>query len=150
MKTIIGLAHIGIRVREFNCAIGFYRQLGFTVIREDYAEHVVVMRHMGGLELNLLDSATTDNGQRNILMDEKERYPGVTHIALRVSDIAGAAQSVRSLGIPITEGPVTFGDGSTSIFFRDPDRNVIELSQAKLGSRAESGILYWLKQEWSQ
>jgi hypothetical protein len=31
-----------------------------------------------------------------------------------------------------TEGPVTFGDGSRSIFFRDPDRNMIALSETRI------------------
>ncbi len=150
MNLVSGLAHIGIRVKNFSRSIGFYRQLGFEVTREDYRENVVVVKHLSGLELNLLDSATTENEQRNILMDEKERYPGVTHIALRVSDIALAERTIKSFGLAITEGPVTFGDGSTSIFFRDPDRNVIELSQHSKERRRDNGFLYWLREEWSK
>jgi catechol 2,3-dioxygenase-like lactoylglutathione lyase family enzyme len=131
MIDIEGLAHIGIRVSEFGRCIAFYRQFGFEVVREDYGEHVVALRHRSGLELNLLDSATTDNHARNILMDEETRYPGVTHVALRVRDISEAERDVTAMGMVITEGPVTFGDGSTSLFIRDPDRNVIELSQPR-------------------
>ena len=123
------LAHIGIRVADFARSVAFYRQFGFEVTREDLEEHVVVLRHQGGLELNLLDSANDANGGRNVLMDEQLRYPGITHIALRVTDVQQAGDQVKVAGISITEGPVTFGDGSISIFFRDPDRNVIELAE---------------------
>lgn len=128
------LAHIGIRVAGFARSIAFYRQFGFEVTREDLHDHVVVLRHPSGLELNLLDSADDDNGGRNVLMDEKRRYPGVTHMALRVADVQRAKAQVEAAGITVTEGPVTFGDGSTSIFFRDPDRNVIELAEPRSGA----------------
>jgi len=129
MIRIENLAHIGIRVTDFVRSIDFYRQFGFAVTRKDYHEHVVVLRHPSGLELNLLDSADDNNQGRNVLMDEAVRYPGMTHIALQASDVHGAKRAVEAAGLRITEGPVTFGDGSTSIFFRDPDRNVIELSE---------------------
>lgn len=131
MIAFHGLAHVGLRVRRFDNTIAFYRQFGFEVVREDYRERVVVLLHQSGLVLNLLDSATSDNGARNILMDETPRYPGLTHIALRVSDIETTVRDATTLGMTITEGPVTFGDGSTSIFVRDPDRNVVELSEPK-------------------
>jgi len=129
MINISGLAHIGIRVANFKRAIGFYSELGFSLIRDDQNERVVVLKHFTGLEINLLDSVNIKNHQRNILMDEAVRYPGITHLALAVVDIHRAKAALHSRRIKITEGPVTFGDGSTSIFFRDPDRNVIELSQ---------------------
>jgi len=62
-------------------------------------------------------------------MDEVQRYPGFTHIAIKIEDVKQAAKKLNELGVTITEGPVTFGDGSTSFFFRDPDRNVIEFSE---------------------
>jgi catechol 2,3-dioxygenase-like lactoylglutathione lyase family enzyme len=123
------LAHIGVRVGNFERSVSFYRQFGFQVTREDFQEHIVVLHHPSGLELNLLNSANDDNGGRNVLMDEKPRYPGVTHIALEIADVQRAKAKIEAAGITITEGPVTFGDGSTSIFFRDPDRNVIELAE---------------------
>lgn len=129
MISISGIAHIGIRVVDFKRSIHFYSQLGFQLIREDMRERVVVLKHPGGLEINLLDSANVNNADSNILMDVSIRYAGYTHMALRVDDIQLSANAIRLMNIEITEGPVKFGDGSTSIFFRDPDKNVIELSQ---------------------
>jgi len=127
--SISGLAHIGIRVSDFKSAIGFYSQLGFKLIRDDMYERVVVLKHSSGIEINLLDSVNSKVNDRNVLMDQPVRFAGYTHMALRVDDVYQSADAIRAMDIEITEGPVTFGDGSTSIFLRDPDRNVIELSQ---------------------
>lgn len=121
--------HIGIRVMAFARAVAFYRQLGFEMIREDLDERVVVLRHPSGITINLLDSAVENLEQRNILMDVIEKYPGYTHYALAVDSITETQAEIERLGIPITEGPVTFGNGYTSIFIRDLDRNVIEFTQ---------------------
>lgn len=124
------LAHIGIRVADFSRSVTFYHQFGFAMTRRDYNEHVVVLRHVSGLELNLIDSSDDANAGRNVLMDETMRYSGYTHVALRVDDVRYVAEQLKAQDIVITEGPVTFGDGSTSVFFRDPDRNVIEFSES--------------------
>lgn len=129
MISLKRLDHLGLRVTDFGRAVTFYRQFGFEMIRQDLNEHVVVLRHASGMEINLLDSAVHQQKPHNVLMDVPVRYAGYTHMALQVSDISRAANELEALGITITEGPVTFGDGKTSIFFRDPDRNVIELTQ---------------------
>jgi len=123
------LDHVGIRVMEFERSIDFYEKLGFSVIRRDLEEHVVVLRHGSGVEINLLDSGNDDNEQKNILMDVDRKYPGYTHYAIEVNSAERARQHLESIGFSITEGPVTFGDGKRSVFIRDPDRNVIEFTQ---------------------
>lgn len=130
MIELNGLAHIGIRVADFGRSVQFYRQFGFKVIREDLNERVVVLHHEQDIELNLLDSANDSNAGKNVLMDEYPRYPGFTHMAIEIADHRHAVKKLKEMDITITEGPVTFGDGSTSIFFRDPDRNVIEFSES--------------------
>lgn len=135
MIDITGLAHIGVRVSDFDRSVRFYEDMDFQIVRNDQQERVVVLFHHSGVEVNLLDSVSDDNEGRNVLMDEHRRYPGYTHLALYVPDIAEAEAVLRSRGIVITEGPVTFGDGKTSIFFRDPDRNVIELTQLPADAR---------------
>lgn len=62
-------------------------------------------------------------------MDFKEKQPGYTHIALSVKNVLEVQSVLKSAGITITEGPITFASGSTAIFVRDPDRNVIEFNQ---------------------
>lgn len=123
------LDHVGIRVMTFERSLAFYRALGFEVVRDDRAEHVVVIRHPSGVELNLLDSGDDDHGGSNVLMDAHKRYPGYTHYAIEVDSVADAKTFFEGLGVAVTQGPVRFSDGKTSIFVRDPDSNVIEFTQ---------------------
>ena len=140
MITINGLDHIGIRVSDFKRSIAFYRRFGFDVIREDFIERVIVLRHVSGTVLNLLDFVDPSAKERNVLMDNEVKYAGYTHIALRVIDILHVMNYLTVLEILITEGPVVFGDGKTSIFIRDPDRNVIEFTQLPLGHKTRQEV----------
>lgn len=126
---IKSIDHIGIRVTDFKRSLHFYQQFGFISIREDYQEHVFVLSHPSGITINLLDNADKDFDDKNVLMDIKNRYPGYTHYAIAVESITETVTFLQSINCKITEGPVTFGNGQTSVFIRDPDRNVIEFTQ---------------------
>jgi lactoylglutathione lyase len=120
--------HIGIRVRELARALDFYRVLGFELHWKDANDAVAIIRNARDVEINLIYNANADGGGRNVLMDVAEKYPGYTHVALRVESIKAAIEALRESGIRITQGPVSFGlDGHVSVFVRDPDLNVVEL-----------------------
>lgn len=87
MIATLGLDHVGLRVANFRRSVDFYRWFGFEVIREDLHERVMILRHASGVNLNLLDSAPRRNSTHNVLMDADVKYPGYTHLALRVPDI---------------------------------------------------------------
>lgn len=120
--------HIGIRVGDERRAVEFYARFGFAVTYRDAHDPVVVLRNDAGVELNLVVNAAPAFDGKNRLMDVPEKFPGYTHIALRITSIAQAEQALKTWGIPITEGPRQLGDG-VSLFIRDPDANVIELRQ---------------------
>jgi lactoylglutathione lyase len=119
--------HIGIRVTDGPRAMAFYEQLGFRVVYRDPKDPVVVLVTDSGVELNLIVNAGPFDG-KNQLMDVPEKFPGFTHVALRVASIEEAKSWVERAGLTITEGPKRLGNG-ISLFFRDPDANVIELRQ---------------------
>ena len=114
--------HIGIRVRELARALDFYRVLGFELHWKDANDAVAIIRNARDVEINLIYNANADGGGRNVLMDVAEKYPGYTHVALRVESIRAAIEALRESGIRITQGPVSFGlDGHVSVCVRDPD-----------------------------
>jgi lactoylglutathione lyase len=120
--------HIGIRVTDAERSIAFYEQLGFRVVYRDAVEPVVILQNERGVELNLIVNALQPFDGKNRLMDVPEKFPGYTHVALRVGSIEAARAHVEGLAITITEGPKRLGPG-ISLFLRDPDANVIELRQ---------------------
>ena len=129
MKEIIGINHIGIRVTNLKDARAFYEQLGFVFIVGPIGpEPVAVMEHPSGVNINLILNADTKT-DKNILMDVTERYPGYTHVALDVDNIKSVQDGIVSLGINITEGPITLPNGGIMFFIRDQDNNVIEFHQ---------------------
>ena len=128
MIEIAAVDHIGVRVRDLERAMQFYALLGFEVEHKATNDAVAVVRNAQGVELNLVYNANADGGGKNILMDVGEKYPGYTHVALRVTSIKSTIETLRAHGVRITQGPVSFGrDGHVSVFVRDPDLNVIEL-----------------------
>src|SRR5262247_2645819 len=120
--------HIGIRVKDLARAMDFYRVLGFELHWKDANDAVAIIRNAHDVEINLIYNANADAGGKNVLMDVGEKYPGYTHVALRVSSIKATIEALRANGVRITQGPVSFGaDGHVSVFVRDPDLNVVEL-----------------------
>jgi lactoylglutathione lyase len=136
--------HVGIRVRDRDRAINFYKQLGFEVIEVSALDEVVIIRNSAGVEINLIINANNPEGDHNILMDIETKYPGHTHLALRVSSIIETIDTLKTAGIQITQGPVMFGqDGHVSIFVRDPDRNTLELrGRAENTDEIEGLVIY--------
>jgi lactoylglutathione lyase len=120
--------HIGIRVRDLDRALNFYRLLGFALLRRAEGDYVAIIRNEIGVELNLVFNANAGEPSANVLMDVPDKYPGYTHMALRVASIPATMTALKANGIAITQGPVSFGEsGQVSVFVRDPDHNVIEL-----------------------
>ena len=126
--------HIGVRVRDLARALRFYSMLGFELVRRAEGDDVAIVRNEHGVELNLVFNAKAGDPAANILMDVPEKFPGYTHIALRVASILATIAALNENDIAITQGPVSFGDpGHISVFIRDPDRNVIELRGREQG-----------------
>lgn len=127
LRTLVtGLSHIGIRVHDYGRSRAFYALLGFEHAWGPVGpDNVAAMRHASGLELNFIVNAPRPN-DANVLMDVADKHPGITHLALRVSDVAAVEAALQAAGVAISgrrgEHPVR------AVFVRDPDRNVIELA----------------------
>lgn len=127
--TILGLAHVGIRVHDLARSVAFYELLGFTkTVGPIGPEPVAILDHPSGVEINLVLNAP-DPAAPNILMDVPDKHPGFTHIALLVPDLEAARATLEAAGISLSGGPVQFTPTARGFFVRDPDRNVIELHQ---------------------
>ena len=126
MLDIRNFDHIGIRISDRDASVAFYELLGFELIADGGFDkgHPLVMLHPAGININLLGLATAKAGT-NVLMDEAEKYPGITHLAVKVKDAEATEAFVTQNGIAIT-GRREFR-GTSTIFIRDPDRNVLEL-----------------------
>ena len=126
MLDIVKVEHIGIRVSDKTASPAFYEDLGFKLLNDAGFEkgHPIIMEHPSGVVLNLLGPGTAGAGE-NILMDVGDKYPGITHVALRVASLEAAESVLAARGIAIT-GRMSFKD-MRAIFIRDPDRTVIEL-----------------------
>jgi lactoylglutathione lyase len=126
MLDIKNFDHIGIRISDRNTSVEFYELLGFKLIADGGFDkgHPLVMLHKSGININLLGPATAKAGE-NVLMDEDEKYPGITHLAVKVTDAEATEVFITENGIAIT-GRREFR-GTSTIFIRDPDRNVLEL-----------------------
>jgi lactoylglutathione lyase len=102
--TIERVDHIGIRVRDLDHALAFYRVLGFTLAHRATGDDVAIVRNENGVELNLILNANAGDPDSNILMDVPDKFAGYTHIALRVASISATISALRANDIAISQG----------------------------------------------
>ena len=128
-QVAIAYDHVGIRVSNRQEAIAFYERLGFTEtyrIPEGEANEMVTS---AGVRINLIFNGAKTKDQKNILLDEPIKRPGMTHPAFIIQDIAALQIWLLKEGIEITEGPKQLGPRRITLFIRDPDGNVLEFNQ---------------------
>ena len=68
--------HIGVRVHDLDRALGFYRVLGFDLVRRPENDDVGIIRNERGVELNLVFNANAGDLTTNILMEVPDKFPG--------------------------------------------------------------------------
>jgi lactoylglutathione lyase len=121
--------HIGIRVSDRDASIPFYERLGFRQT-DCFPEHQAnEMTTAQGVRVNLIFNGARRPRNRNVLLDEPVKLPGITHPAFIVDDVEALARWLRAEGIAITEGPAAIGPRRVALFIRDPDGNVLEFDQ---------------------
>jgi len=96
-------------------------------------EPVAVLEHPSGVNLDLTLNADSQSTE-NVLMDIPEKHPGITHIALDVSDPKAVQSVLAGQWVAIAEDPIDLRDGTSTIFIRDQDNNVIEFHSSAAGS----------------
>jgi lactoylglutathione lyase len=87
--------HIGVRLRDLDRALAFYRVFGFTLAHWAQGDDVAIVRNQHGVELNLIFNANAGDPADNILMDVPDKFPGYTPMALRVASIPATMAALR-------------------------------------------------------
>ncbi|WP_150468378.1 VOC family protein [Francisella sp. SYW-9] len=129
MKEIKKINHVGIRVSCLDKSKLFYEKLGFEFIAGPLGpEPVAIMVHPSGININFILNST-DKTPKNYLMDIDDKHTGYTHMALEVSDMDSIIDKLKKLEITISDGPINLENGTSMLFIRDPDLNVIEFNQ---------------------
>ena len=124
---ILGIDHVGIRITDRDVARAFYAQFGFVETDYFQADQANEMETASGVRINLIMNGAKRHN--NILLDEPIKHPGITHLAMVVSDLSELQTWLHANKIAITEGPVQLSPRRITLFIRDPDGNVLEFNQ---------------------
>ena len=107
MLEMQNVDHVGIRISDRAASVAFYELLGFSLIADAGFDdgHPLVMLHPSGININLLGPATGKAGE-NVLMDHDVKYPGITHVAIKMK----SAKDTEAFMIGNSNTPVLIGE----------------------------------------
>jgi methylmalonyl-CoA/ethylmalonyl-CoA epimerase len=114
------LDHIGIAVKSIAQARVLYESLGFQVVHEEIVEPEQVRTAMipaGDARIELLEPTSADSPVGRFLA---KRGEGLHHIALHVSDISAALETLKSQGARVLSEDIQIGAGGHFYFFVHP------------------------------
>lgn len=121
--------HVGIRVSDRARSVAFYETLGFRESLDLPAHRANEMETQSGVSINLIFNGEVRPDAANVLQDAPVKWPGITHAAFVVDDLAALQDRLAQAAIPITEGPIVIGRRRMTLFIRDPDGTVLEFNE---------------------
>ncbi len=120
----------------------FTKLYALCLLVEDYKKSLAFYRDTLGLKVNSQDKKYTDFklGESLFAIFQKDEavamFPkkhmhtgGGAVIAFPVKNVEGACEELRRKGIVIFEGSKTMPWGQKVAYFKDPDNNILELTQ---------------------
>jgi len=120
---MVGLRHVALRVRNLEQSLDFYsRVLRMQVEWRPDPSNVYLTSGSDNLALHEIDSPSSCNDQPS--------HSGLDHFGFIVSrpeEVDDWARYLESCGVALEQAPKTHRDGARSIYFRDPDGNLIQL-----------------------
>ena len=135
-QLLLGIDHVAITVADVDATCGFYDRLfGMRVLDDHRIEGRTIVRVIvvgGGVRLSVHQAG---NG---VELVAAKPTPGSVDICFRWSGaIAEAVEFLASHDIPLADGPSPRRTAderpAQSVYFRDPDGNLIELMAADRG-----------------
>jgi len=109
--------HLGVAVRSLDAALDFYqKQLGFSVnLREtvELEKVNVAMLPAGGSRIELLEATSPDSVIAKFI---QKRGEGLHHVALKVPDLAGTVDRLKSSGARLLNDPRPGAGGHLYVF----------------------------------
>jgi len=133
MNKLHGVLETSLYISDLDRAVKFYREvLGLRLIEDKYfvgGRGAALQVGSGPSVLLLFRAELTLQG--GMLLPHGTTGPG--HVAFRVEaeEIPAWRERLREHGVAI-EQEFAFGDNPPSIYFRDPDGNVLELAVASI------------------
>ncbi len=128
----LGLRHLALHARDLDAMKRFYVEtLGFAVEWEPDADNVYLTSGSDNLALHRATGGHTGPPlQRDAGAEPRVAPQSLDHLGLLVGhaeDVDAWAAYLEKSGVTLDTHPRTHRDGSRSIYFRDPDRNQIQI-----------------------
>ncbi len=118
---MLGIRHVALRVRDLRRSTDFYtRVLGFKVEWQPDEDNVYLTSGSDNLALHQAAAAPAN----------PDGAIGLDHFGFGVAEsdeVDRWAGFLMEKGVELVRKPKTHRDGSRSIYFRDPDGNIIQL-----------------------
>lgn len=134
--------HYGLTVSDMDTALEFYHdKLGLEVIERSTSDSETLSTVVGienaRAEFAFLDTNGViveliefddDEPRRNVNADATTSDVGVAHFCFEVDDIESWYEDLAGT-VETVSRPQTFPNGTTSMYVRDPDGSIVELTQ---------------------
>lgn len=118
---MIGIEHVGIFSKDSEALKDWYIKLfGWKQVYANEEKKTFFLKADDGSMIEFCKSSE-DGG---VLGD---KVTGIRHIAISVDDFDAVSEKVKSIGAEILTEPVISAKGVGTMFFRDPDGNVLHL-----------------------
>lgn len=119
---MLGIRHVALRVRDIRRSLEFYT--GAMKMKIEWypdSKNVYLTSGEDNLALHQVDS-----------LDDRSAAgaPGLDHFGFVVSkpeEVDAWAEALEARGITLAQKPKTHRDGARSIYFHDPDGNLIQI-----------------------